>query len=87
MIRMKNPAGLQSTVLSLHRGKFLDKRLGDPPTSEADHFIRRLEHAGEGWRPFAVPTATALHGVRIVLHAALIGHVAYQRANLLIFNF
>jgi hypothetical protein len=24
--------------------------------------------------------ATALHGVRIVLHAALIGHVAYQRA-------
>ena len=87
MIRMKNPAGLQSTVLSLPRGKFLDKRLGDPPTSEADHFIRRLEHAGEGWRPFAVPKATALHGVRIVLHAALIGHVAYQRANLLIFNF
>ena len=87
MIRMKNPAGLQSTVLSLPRGKFLDKRLGDPPTSEADHFIRRLEHAGEGWRPFAVPTATALHGVRIVLHAALIGHVAYQRAFLFFYVF
>jgi hypothetical protein len=40
MIRMKNPAGLQSTVLSLPQGKFLGKRLGDPPTSEADHFIR-----------------------------------------------
>ena len=47
MIRMKNPAGLQSTVLSLPRGKFLDKRLGDPPTSEADHFIRRP--ACGGW--------------------------------------
>ena len=29
MIRMKNPAGLQSTVLSLPRGKFLGKRLGE----------------------------------------------------------
>ena len=83
MIRMKNPAGLQSTSSWEVPGQ----ASGDPPTSEADHFIRRLEHAGEGWRPFAVPTATALHGVRIVLHAALIGHVAYQRANLLIFNF
>ena len=27
-----------------------------------------------------MPKATALHGVRIVLHAALIGHVAYQRS-------
>ena len=47
MIRMKNPAGLQSTVLSLPRGKFLGKRLGGPPTSEADHFIRRP--ACGGW--------------------------------------
>jgi hypothetical protein len=46
-----------------------------------------VEHAGEGWRPFAVPKATALHGVRIVLHAALIGHVAYQRAIFYFFKF
>ena len=34
-----------------------------------------------------MPKATALHGVRIVLHAALIGHVAYQRAIFYVFIF
>ncbi len=93
MIRMKNPAGLQSTVLSLPRGKFLGKRLGDPPTSEADHFIRRLEHAGDGWRPFAVPQAAALHLWRAVSSGlSYMPHSAHwscsvPKSYFLIFNF
>ena len=42
-------ARLQATVLmvGLPRGRYLGKRLGDPPASEAEHFIRCP--ACDGW--------------------------------------